>query len=338
MDEFNQSEQQKKDKLLKLQKELRGKQTELNEITNRVNEIKVKLARLETRKEDLEHEFKEEAPENFWQPILSFKITERVSSEFLSGEILKLKHQLELIGGIDEATTKEYEETKKRYDFLSGQSGDLNEAISKLEKVIEELDGTIKQQFDQAFVKINHEFGRYFKTLFGGGRAKLILVKEEVKENEPVLTEEESEGKPEIKEVPAEDKLTQGKAEKIIAGIDIYACPPGKKLKNIGMLSGGERALASIALICAIISNNPSPFIVLDEVDAALDEANSLKFAEILNGLAEKTQFVVITHNRATMEHSQILYGVTMGDDGISRLLSIKMEDAEKVIKQYGNR
>ena len=121
---------------------------------------------------------------------------------------------------------------------------------------------------------------------------------------------------------------------KVITGIDIVATPPGKKVSSISMLSGGERSLASIALICAIISNHPSPFVVLDEVDAALDEANSQRFSKILDELSHKTQFVVITHNRATMHQSNILYGVTVGDDGVSRLISLKLEEAQKIVRQ----
>jgi len=128
------------------------------------------------------------------------------------------------------------------------------------------------------------------------------------------------------------------KPEKVIAGVDIQATPPGKKVSSITMLSGGERALTSIALIVAILANNPSPFVVLDEVDAALDEANSMKFSAILDQLSEKTQFITITHNRATMLKANILYGVTMGADGVSKLLSVKMEEAESVIKKHGNR
>ncbi len=116
-----------------------------------------------------------------------------------------------------------------------------------------------------------------------------------------------------------------------VAGIEIFATPPGKRNKSIGLLSGGERALTSIALICAIMATNPSPFVVLDEVDAALDEANSRKFAEIVASLADKTQFIVVTHNRSTMAEATVLYGVTMGDDGVSQLLSVKLEDVEKM-------
>ena len=114
-----------------------------------------------------------------------------------------------------------------------------------------------------------------------------------------------------------------------LAGIEIQATPPGKKIKSVAMLSGGERALTAIALICAIINANPSPFVVLDEVDAALDEANSERLAKILDELSHRTQFIVITHNRASMRRANILYGVTMGDDGVSKLLSIKLEEAK---------
>lgn len=114
-------------------------------------------------------------------------------------------------------------------------------------------------------------------------------------------------------------------------GIEIKATPPGKRLSSINMLSGGEKALTSIALICAIIANNPSPFVVLDEVDAALDEANSVRFSQILAELSNKTQFIAITHNRATMQQSRIIYGVTMGDDSVSKLLSVNFDEADKI-------
>ena len=137
----------------------------------------------------------------------------------------------------------------------------------------------------------------------------------------------------------AEEKMSpkrflKRKTGKVITGIDIAATPPGKKVASIAMLSGGERSLASIALICAVIANNPSPFVILDEVDAALDESNSQRFSQIINELAHKTQFIVITHNRATMHQANILYGVTMGEDGVSKIISLRMEEAERVVRQ----
>jgi chromosome segregation protein len=255
----------------------------------------------------------------------------------LFSEIQKLKKNLDLIGGIDPQVAQEYKETKERHDFLTHQSEDLYKAIKDLEEGIANLEATIKKQFDQAFEQINKQFQQYFKILFNGGNASLSLVKEEIKDEDDEETDnEEDESSDESKEpehMPVPKDISSAKKQKVVTGIDIHATPPGKKLRGIGMLSGGERALTSIALICAIIHNNPSPFVVLDEVDAALDESNSLRFASIIERLSKKTQFIIITHNRATMNKANILYGITMGDDGVSRLLSINMTEAEKVIE-----
>ncbi|MBI4426044.1 MAG: AAA family ATPase [Candidatus Kerfeldbacteria bacterium] len=328
---FNQAETEKRDELFRVQRELRSAQDQLNQVVTEQNEVKVEVARLETRQQDVEREIREEVKEAAWAAIFDRpEATSPPTPEQLD-EVQRLKHQLGLIGGLDEAVEKEYTDTKERYTFLKTQYDDLIKAAGQLEQGIAELDRTIKERFDEAFHKINEEFGKFFKTLFSGGSAKLVLLKEEVAEEAP--TDEEGEGEDEEEEV-----VPKQTGEKVVTGIDIQATPPGKRLKGIAMLSGGERALTSIALICAIIANNPSPFVVLDEVDAALDEANSQRFAAILEHLAKQTQFVVITHNRATMEKSNILYGVTMGDDGVSRMLSVKLEEAEHVIKKYGNR
>jgi chromosome segregation protein len=161
---------------------------------------------------------------------------------------------------------------------------------------------------------LNREFSSYFKKLFNGGEASLVEMQPEPETDE-------------------EGNIISEPAEGEVAGVDIQATPPGKRFKSIALLSGGERALTSIALICAIMATNPSPFVVLDEVDAALDESNSRKFAEIIGTLADKTQFVVVTHNRATMMQASVLYGVTMGDDGVSQLLSVDFADVEKLRK-----
>lgn len=331
MQQFNQAETKKRDELFRVQRELRGAQDRLNAATTKCNDVKVEVARLETRVQDVEREIREEVKEDAWKDI--FEGTEQVSPPKPEDgeEMLRIKHQLGLIGGIDEGIEKEYRETDERYRFLKTQYDDLIKASAQLETGIEELDTTIKERFDEAFHKINEEFGKYFRSLFNGGRATLTLLKDVVQEEPDEDDEEDDEEEEEVAKKPV-------KAEKVVTGIEVQATPPGKRLKGIGMLSGGERALTSIALICAIIKNNPSPFVVLDEVDAALDEANSQRFAAILNHLAAHTQFVTITHNRATMEKANILYGVTMGDDGVSKLLSVKLEEAEHVIKKYGNR
>ncbi len=328
MSKFHREEEKKKGTFFDLQRQFQTKQMELNDITNKVNDVKIELARLETKKEDLEEEIKEELKDV--ELVTKSKEKYEGIHENLWSDIQKLKHQLELIGGIDEETVAEYKETKERYDFLTTQSEDLKNAITALEKVIEELDETIQKQFMYSFNQINKEFEKYFKVLFNGGKASLVIQKGE-QEKEKNLDEEETDEIQEEESICERVKrLKKSKLAQMISGIEVQASPPGKKLRNISMLSGGERALTSIALICAIISNNPAPFVVLDEVDAALDESNSIRFAEIIDELSKKTQFIVITHNRYTMEKSDVLYGVTMGDDGVSQLLSIKLEEAAK--------
>jgi len=331
---FNTSETTKKERLFVLQKEFRNTQHQLNLAGNMVNDLDVQLARLEQRHDDL----KREIIQAMWTEAVDH-IAQAARGKLegdpavLAEDIQHLQHQVNLIGGIDEQTTQEYRATKERYDFLKQQSDDLHGAINSLDKAIDELENTIKKRFDAAFKKINSEFERYFRTLFRGGRAELVLIQEVIKDEF-----EEDETGVEVAEQKKVVAPADIKKEKVVTGIEIKATPPGKKLQNIAMLSGGERALTSIALLCAIISNNPSPFVTLDEVDAALDEANSQRFAAILEHLAKDTQFITITHNRATMEKAHTLYGVTMGDDGVSQLFSVHMAEAEKIIQAHGNR
>jgi len=319
IENFNREQEAERRSFFELQRNLQLKQHELYMLTSEINAIQVETAGAAARREDLEREIKQELRE-----ITALGEPSGFEEDWRE-KIFKFKHQLELIGGIDPETEKEYKESSERYEFLKTQIADLRGAIDSLMKVIGELDGIIKKQFDAAFNKINDEFGKYFKILFGGGKAQLTLKKEiKVDEEEGAVEGETAEG------APVEEKKKKG--EEFIAGIEVFATPPGKRLKNIGMLSGGERALTSIALLSAIISNNPAPFVVLDEVDAALDEANSVRFANVFDELTDKTQFILITHNRATMQKASILYGVTMESDGVSRLLSLNLEQAEKAV------
>ncbi|MFA6588319.1 MAG: AAA family ATPase [Patescibacteria group bacterium] len=332
VEEFNKSEQGKRDKLFALQREAREAQDQVREAESRLGDLRVDLARLETREEDILRELRAELPAEYVEKVESAKkIPEHTNLSKLEEEVAKTKHALELIGGIDENAVKEYEETKTRYDFLTTQVADLNKAAEDLEVGIQKLEKIIKEKFETSFSKVSLEFSKYFKILFNGGHASLELVKEIIlpPEAQADLDEDEEDGD-EAEEMELEPKKIKG--EKVVTGVDIFATPPGKKLRGIGMLSGGERALTSIALICAILASNPSPFVVLDEVDAALDESNSIRFAQILEKLAHRTQFITISHNRATMQRAILLYGVTMGDDGVSKLLSVKMEDVDKVV------
>lgn len=330
---ISKNEEEKRSQLFSLQKNLQGLQNESNSLSNELNEIKINATRYETRLEDLEREIRENL--GTLKEVKELKIEGEVDIENAREKINNLKRQLEQIGGIDPEIENEYIDTKQRYDFLSEQVTDLKDAIQSLEKVIKELDLTIKERFDKEFKVIQEKFQEYFKILFNGGSAKIIKVmdSDEGKEkNKKVESEEEGDA---LKEEKKDDDIMDVKKIKFLqkhnatglAGIEIQAVPPGKKITSISILSGGERALTAIAMICAIISANPSPFVVLDEVDAALDEANSERLAKILDDLSHKTQFIVITHNRAAMRKANILYGVTMGDDGVSKLLSVKLDD-----------
>ncbi|MBI5466430.1 MAG: chromosome segregation protein SMC [Candidatus Kerfeldbacteria bacterium] len=295
------------------------------------HEVALGLARLDTKLEDLEHELAQEVPPELAHEIKSLGPVQVIDEGATALELQKLKHQLELTGGIEPEVVSEYQQTKTRYDFLTSQVEDLKQAVGSLESIIRDLDDTIDKQFQASFRVINEKFGKYFQALFSGGRAQLILQKEE-SSNEVEATTGEETVEAQAQPTARERFLQQEKARaSMFSGVEIQATPAGKKLSSITALSGGEKALTSIALICAIISNNPSPFVVLDEVDAALDEANSERFAAILDSLMGETQFITITHNRATMKRADILYGVTMGEDGVSRLLSVKLEEAKEM-------
>ena len=333
---YSSQEEKEKSQLFSLQRSLQALQNEINATSNRLNEYKINSTRYETKLEDLEIEMREEAVPiaGVREQRLEAEIDKSASKEKIS----QLKKQLELIGGIDPQIEAEYKETNERYNFLSGQAHDLTGAVASLETVIKELDEHIKERFDKEFRIIAKKFEEYFKILFNGGQAKIMKIMEEAMSKEEASDgtdqndngyKQESVDIADIKRI----KFLQKHNATGLAGIEIQATPPGKKIGSISMLSGGERALTAIALICAIISANPSPFVVLDEVDAALDEANSQRLAKILDELSHKTQFIVITHNRATMRRANILYGVTMGNDGVSKLLSIKLEEAKEAVR-----
>lgn len=310
LDAWNHREQHDRKQVFELQHLLNQKRQEAHQIERRVSEAEIERARLETKREGLLEELRRHAP-HLEESLRALGQEVIPVAPEAAGRLQRLRSQLEWIGGIDPEVVKEYEETNARYTFLTAQVDDVRAGLQALELVVKELDETIRERSQSSFSQLNKEFSRFFKQLFDGGHGELLEIQAE----------------PEVDE---DGSVIEGQEEKGIAGIDIQVTPPGKRLKSIALLSGGERALTSIALICAIMATNPSPFVVLDEVDAALDESNSRKFGEIISSLADKTQFIVITHNRATMSHGNVLYGVTMGDDGVSQLLSVKLEDLEK--------
>ena len=316
-----------KTKLLKafaLQETMQKKQNTVNQILSSRNDLKIEIAKLETKLESLEEEVAAEMNISL-ESILERKPVTADADKLMevASEIQKLKYQLSLIGGIDEEVAVDYSQTKERFDFLNTQISDLRAAMADLGKMIEELDEIMKTKRSAAFKKIKKEFDRYIKILFNGGSGEIFEIYGEPEE-EPELASEQIIGE------RIEAKEEKKKFAKILTGIDISINPPGKKIKHINTLSGGERTLASIALICAILSYNPSPFVVLDEVEAALDETNTGRFAEIVAELSWHSQFIIITHNRVTMHAADALYGVVMGGDGVSKMLSVNLEEAPK--------
>ena len=322
---LNKDEQEKRQVFFRLEKNLQIQQDNLNKFKDDLNQINIELAKFEVRKEDLINEIKDELGNNETLEKIRNGTFKYNSEEFQLDnfdqeesrlKIRKLKIQFDQIGGIDPLIVEEYEETKKRFDFLSVQSNDLEQASESLKKVIGELDEKIEVIFKSSFKKIDEEFNKYFKIIFGGGKANLSVKYSDLKKKES--GEEENDiGKTEADE----------KEKEKIAGIEISATPPGKKISSLDILSGGERALTSVAILFAIISNNPPPFLVLDEIDAALDESNSEKIAKISKEVAAKTQLIVITHNREMMKQAGILYGVTMHDDSVSKIISLKLDE-----------
>ena len=204
-----------------------------------------------------------------------------------------LRNEIKELGSINVDSIEEYKLTKERYDFMCEQRLDLEETSSKLKKVIGDMTSIMKNQFTEQFKLINKNFQETFRELFGGGKAELKLLDEE-------------------------DILN--------CGIDIIVQPPGKKLQNMMLLSGGEKAFTAIALLFAILKINPAPFCVLDEIEAALDDVNVYRFAEYLKKYIKHTQFLVITHRKGTMEAADTVYGITMEENGVSKLLSMKLK------------
>ena len=336
-----QSDREKRHRFFEIERTLRNRQDELNKFKDRFNEAKISLARVEVREEDLRGEVSAELkinPEEL-KPARNASAAadaggsgaEDINKETLEKDIARLKVQMEQIGGIDPLVIPEYEETKKRYEFLTQESEDLEKAIVSLKEVIKEMEQKVNEVFAATFSEIDKEFTKYFRIIFGGGNASLKKVevkKRGYKSKEEELEEIGQEGESDVTE--AEPGAGEKEAEKTETGVDIFASPPGKKISGLAMLSGGERALTSLALLFAIISHDPPPFAVLDEVEAALDEANSKRFGRIIQELSQNTQFIVITHNRETMRQASLLYGVTMGEDGISKLLSVRLDQIGK--------
>ena len=259
--------------------------------------LKEQLVKIDVKKEKLEQDI-ENIVNKLWEEYeitpnnaVDYKKPENVQAT--TKQVNSLRNKIKDLGSINIDSIEEYNQTKQRYDFMCEQRLDLEDGIAKLKKVIQDMTSTMKTQFAKQFEIINNNFGEVFKELFGGGKAELKLTDEE---------------------------------NILECGIDINVQPPGKKLQNMTLLSGGEKAFTAIALLFAILKINPSPFCVLDEIEAALDDVNVYRYADYLKKFTNNTQFLVITHRKGTMEAADTVYGITMEKSGISKLLSMKLK------------
>ena len=262
------------------------------------------MARLSERKSAAEGEYDQLAAK-LWD---EYQLTPTEAAKFcveyaslaaLRAQVAEVRSKMRALGSVNVGAVEEYQEVRGRYESLKAQVEDVEESRDRLVRMIGELDGQMRDIFRRNFAAINGHFGRVFAELFGGGEASLAL-------------EDEN------------DVLN--------SGIEIRVSPPGKVIKNLEALSGGERALVAISIYFAILAVNPSPFCILDEIEAALDDANVVRFAQYLRRISGKTQFIVITHRRGTMEAADILYGVTMQEDGISKLLRLDLEQVDATL------
>ena len=321
--------------------ELQKQRNILTDYNRQLNEISLRMEKNKLHEADLIMRLKESElnPVEFqWEKIKDFDTEKILKENNISGlddlemRILRFRRELANIGEIDELTLKEAKETEDRYQFLSQQSEDLIKAKADLEKIIAELTERIDTQFNESLKIINDEFNKYFRMIFGGGRAKLSVIKMPKRQRKEKNEENNEEEKNKLREVEAikveeEQRKENEEEQEFETGIEISVDLPRKKIKSLELLSGGERCLLSVSVLFAIVSAMQPPFVVLDEVDAALDETNARLFAKILADIVDTTQFIVVTHNRATMEMAQILYGISITEEGISKAISLKLEE-----------
>ena len=263
-------------------------------LQNAFHKVEMQLAKLDTELESLEFRLMEQYDINVFA-ALAFK-DETILLNFAQKRTYELKEEIKAMGTVNVNAVEEFEQLKERFTFLNKQINDLEKAGIDLEKVIMELTESMKKQFLEQFNLININFNIVFMKLFAGGEARI-----ELSDMENILE----------------------------SGIEIIVRPPGKKLQNLSLLSGGERALTAISILFAILMIKPAPFCVLDEIDAALDDANVDKYAKFLDEFSGQTQFIIVTHRKGTMEVADCLYGVTMEESGVSRLVSVKLEEKE---------
>ena len=266
--------------------------SEYNKLNNELKEHEIKINRLDVKLDNLLNTLSEEYSISYEYAKANYILEMEIDDARVL--VSKLKSEIKSLGPVNLGSIEEYERVSERYEFLIKQKEDLIKAEDMLLEIIKEMDEVMKEKFSETFKIIQEEFKNTFRELFGGGNAELKLT-------DP-------------------DNLLE-------TGIDIVALPPGKKLQHISLLSGGEKTLTAISLLFAILKTRPVPFCLLDEVEAALDEVNVDNFGKFLSTFRNKTQFIVITHKKKTMEYADVLYGITMQESGVSKLVSVKLEE-----------
>lgn len=336
--------------------ELRGEsheaQRKMFELLQRQNELETRLAQTRHRTQELarlREDFKRELAEaaaligreaalykeyeveddaGVPVPLDELAGEDRAKQEERRRNLERMKIRLEEMGGAGaDEILQEYHDVKERDAFLEREIADLERSAQSLRELIADLERELAEKFDAGLSSISQQFKQFFTVMFGGGEATLTAVKEKKrKRTKGILDFGDAES--------PEDEMEEDDEEEGDEGIEINVSLPNKRIKGLMMLSGGERALTSIALIFAMSQVNPPPFLILDETDAALDEANSRRYGDMIEDLAKQSQLILITHNRETMSRAGILYGITMGADGVSKLLSVKFEEGLAFAKQ----
>jgi len=275
-----------------LEERLAACRTQRDETRGNLEGLRVRQATLHQDKEHLAASYQEQ----FEAPLPAEPEVSEDNLEHLEAELATCKATLERLGPVNLLAVEEFQEQEERHEFLTTQVKDVADSVSSLRQTIKEINQTSSERFLSTFNEVNITFGEVFQHLFRGGEAQMRLLDEE---------------------------------DVLESGIEIVARPPGKRLQNIQLMSGGEKALTAIALLFALFKTKPSPFCILDEVDAPLDDSNCIRFVQTLREMAKETQFLVITHNKLTMEAAATLYGVTMEERGVSKLVSVEMEEVQ---------
>ncbi|MCK0470723.1 chromosome segregation protein SMC [Halalkalibacter sp. APA_J-10(15)] len=290
--------EQQEQLLIEVEQTQKEKQQLQSAVSNECTSIEVKVNRMDVDLDNRLSSIQEEYELSFEAAQQTYQLT--IDANEAKTKVRLMKRSIDELGTVNIGAIEEYDRVSERFDFLTTQQNDLQEAKETLHGVITEMDQEMTKRFYDTYVHIRSHFQVIYKKLFGGGEADLVLT-----EPENLLD----------------------------TGVEIMARPPGKKMQNLGLLSGGERSLTAIALLFAILRVRPVPFCVLDEVEAALDEANVSRFAQFLKEFSEATQFIVITHRSGTMEEADVLYGVTMEESGVSKLVSVRLEETKELIE-----